>query len=206
MRFPKRRLKTFADVTVSNVDKNSVPGQIPVRLCNYTDVYRHDRIQDDQDFMAATATPDQVERFRLRPGQTIITKDSETADDIGVPALVESAGPDLLSGYHLAAITPDGTQADPHYVFWALQSSQSRDQFALEASGVTRFGLRLDSIAGLDLPSPPLDLQRRIGLFLNDETARIDELCETLRQQIELLRERRQALITAAVTGELEIP
>jgi type I restriction enzyme S subunit len=199
VKYPTRRLKTFADVTVSNVDKKSEPGEIPVRLCNYTDVYRHDRIHDDQDFMAATATPDQVERFRLRAGQTLITKDSETADDIGVPAFVESSGPDLLCGYHLAAITPDAAQADARYLFWALKSSKTRDQFTLGASGVTRFGLRSDSIAGLKLPSPALDLQSRIGLFLNGETAGIDELISVKGAMLDLLVEHLRAEVDDAI-------
>jgi len=169
MRYPTRRLKTFADVNISNVDKKSSAGQLPIRLCNYTDVYNNDRIRDNRDFMAATATPAQVDAFRLRPGQILITKDSEIAEDIGVSAIVESAGPDLVCGYHLAAITPDLRQTDPRYLFWALKSQQSQDQFTLEASGVTRFGLRLDSIANVALPFPTVDIQRRVADFLDIE-------------------------------------
>jgi type I restriction enzyme S subunit len=53
---------------------------------------------------------------------------------------------------------------------------------------------------------PDLDIQRSIADYLDRETARIDAITVPLVQQIDLLRERRQALITAAVTGELEIP
>lgn len=42
--------------------------------------------------------------------------------------------------------------------------------------------------------------------ILDRATAQTDQICETLRQQMVLLRERRQALITAAVTGELQVP
>jgi type I restriction enzyme S subunit len=47
--------------------------------------------------------------------------------------------------------------------------------------------------------------QERTVEILDRATARTEQLCETLRQQIGLLYERRQALITAAVTGELEV-
>jgi len=71
-------LKSVAEIRVSNVDKKSVDGQVPVRLCNYTDVYHRSAIQADQEFMAATATTEQLTAFRLLPGDVVITKDSET--------------------------------------------------------------------------------------------------------------------------------
>jgi len=52
-----RRLKTIASIQLSNIDKKSVEGQEPVRLCNYVDVYYNDRITPDLELMAATATP-----------------------------------------------------------------------------------------------------------------------------------------------------
>src|SRR4051794_9087229 len=95
-------LRHVADVRVSNVDKKSVVGERAIRLCNYTDVYYSDVIRDDRDYMAATANPSQVERFRLAVGDTIITKDSETTDDIAVPSYVAETAEDLVCGYHLA--------------------------------------------------------------------------------------------------------
>ncbi len=53
---------------------------------------------------------------------------------------------------------------------------------------------------------PPLSKQRAIADYLDTETARIDALITKKRRLIDLLAERRQALITAAVTGKLEIP
>lgn len=58
-----KRLKVLASVQLSNVDKKSVEGQEFVRLCNYTNVYYNERITPDLDFMAATATREQVRRF-----------------------------------------------------------------------------------------------------------------------------------------------
>ncbi len=72
------RLKTLASVRLSNVDKKSTEGQVPVRLCNYVDVYYNDFITAEIAFMNATATPSQVRRFRLHPGDVLVTKDSET--------------------------------------------------------------------------------------------------------------------------------
>ena len=83
-----RRLRTVAEMRVSNVDKHTREGESPVRLCNYVDVYKNDHITHAMPFMTATASWDEIERFRLAQGDVLITKDSEAWDDIGVPSLV----------------------------------------------------------------------------------------------------------------------
>ncbi len=99
-----KRLKAIASVQLSNVDKQSVEGQESVRLCNYVDVYYNEHITPDLDFMAATATPEQMRLFSLRAGDVLITKDSESWTDIAVPAVVTSDLPDTLCGYHLLSL------------------------------------------------------------------------------------------------------
>jgi type I restriction enzyme S subunit len=94
-----RRLKNIASASLSNVDKKSLEGQDAVRLCNYVDVYYNERITPDLDFMAATATLDQIKRFWLRAGDVLVTKDSESWTDIAVPAVVAEDLPDVLCGY-----------------------------------------------------------------------------------------------------------
>jgi type I restriction enzyme S subunit len=83
-----KRLKQACHVFPSNVDKKSHEGETPVLLCNYTDVYYNETITEHMNFMVATASADQIAKFTLRSGDTIITKDSETADDIAIAAHV----------------------------------------------------------------------------------------------------------------------
>lgn len=100
------RLRHAVDMRVSNVDKHTKEGDEPVRLCNYVDVYKNERITGGLPFMQATASTDEVERFRLQPDDVLITKDSESWNDIGVPAFVETSAHDLVCGYHLALLRP----------------------------------------------------------------------------------------------------
>ncbi len=192
-----RRLKTLGDVMVSTVDKLTVDGQVPVRLCNYTDVYAGADIRDDRPYMTATATADQLRRFRVRVGQTLITKDSETADDIGAPAYVAESAADLVCGYHLAMLTPRPSEVHPRYLYWAVSSAFCREQLSAAASGVTRFGLRADAIEGLVVPVPPLPEQERIADRLDDETARIDSLISKKRELSQRAAERLEAELDA---------
>ncbi len=62
-----------------------------------------------------------------------------------------------------------------------------------------------DFIGNLPALVPPPDEQRAIASFLDRETARIDALIEKVEQSIELLREYRTALISAAVTGKIDV-
>ena len=58
-------LSQIADIRFSSVDKLTKPCEEPVRLCNYTDVYNNDYIRNDLEFMRATATREEIERFGL---------------------------------------------------------------------------------------------------------------------------------------------
>jgi type I restriction enzyme, S subunit len=193
------RLKHVARIAVSNVDKKSIDGEAPVRLCNYTDVYYNERVTERLEFMNATASPDQLRDLRLRPGDVLITKDSETADDIAVPALVESAPDDLVCGYHLALIRPDPELVEPRFLFWSLAASTAREWFSTQATGVTRFGLRSQSIADAPLSLPSILEQREIADFLDAETARIDALIEKKHRVLQLMSVRRSSAIGEAL-------
>jgi type I restriction enzyme S subunit len=197
-------LKTACDFAVSNVDKHSFDDEVPVRLCNYTDVYKNDRVSPDMDLMAATATPQEIERFHLERGDVVITKDSESWDDIAVPAYVESTAHDFVCGYHLALIRPRRAVLDGRFLFRCLQSRPVALQLELEATGVTRYGLPLDAIGQAVLPLPPLPEQLGIANYLDRETARIDGLIAKKERMLALLEEKRAALISRVVTRGLD--
>ena len=197
------RVKDCAAVWLSNVDKKVVQGEPQVRLCNYTDVYYQERIDSGLDFMQATAKPEQVRRFSLRRGDVLITKDSETWTDIAVPAVVVEDLPGVLCGYHLALIRPK-SHCLGAFLGAAIGAVGLRDQYRISANGVTRFGLTGDAIRNGVLPLPPLEEQRAITSFLARETARIEELVAKQKRLIDLLQEKRVALLTRAVTRGLD--
>ncbi|WP_296331476.1 restriction endonuclease subunit S [Reyranella sp.] len=197
-----RRLKHVCQVTPSNVDKKSHEGETAVALCNYTDVYYNDTIVADMNFMPATASDDQIAKFTLRAGDTIITKDSETADDIAVAAYVPNDLPGVVCGYHLSIVRPlAGTHGA--FVKRFFDSSYAKSCFAVRANGLTRVGLSQYQIDNVILPVPPSTEQALIATFLDCETAKIDALIAEQQRLIELLKEKRQAVISHAVTKGL---
>src|SRR5689334_9218015 len=192
-------LKAVAAYEVSNVDKVPEEGEIPVRLCNYSDVYNNEFVHLGLDFMQSTATQDEISKFRLHVDDVIITKDSESWNDIAVPALVTESADDLVCGYHLAIVRPEPYRILGRFLFRCLQARPIRLQLELASTGVTRFGLPKGEIGKLLLPVPPLDQQPAIVAYLDQETARIDRLLGAKNQLLELLAEKRQALVTHAV-------
>lgn len=102
-----KKLKFVSQITNSNVDKKTIEGQKSVKLCNYVDVYYNDYIVENLNFMLATAASEEIEKFTLKVEDVIITKDSESADDIGIPTLVVENIKDLVCGYHLSLLKGD---------------------------------------------------------------------------------------------------
>ena len=200
-----QRLKNVAEMRISNIDKHTKEGEYPVRLCNYVDVYKNDHISPSMLFMRATATADEIARFRLTPGDVLITKDSEAWDDIGVPALVVESADDLVSGYHLALLRPLGTCLNGGYLLRALQSRSIGCQFHVQANGVTRYGLSHAAIQSVWLPLPPLPEQTAIVRFLDYVDRRIQRYIRAKEKLIALLEEQKQAIIHQAVTGQVDV-
>ena len=198
------RIRNSVDMRVSNVDKHINDNELAIRLCNYVDVYKNDRITESMAFMRATATGDEIERFRLEQGDVLITKDSEVWNDIGVPALVEYTAMDLVCGYHLALLRPLQTLLNGAYLCRALQTPAVAYQFHTAANGVTRYGLSHEAIKSVLLPIPPLPEQATIVRYLDHFDERIRRYVSGKQKLIWLLEEEKQAVIHRAVTRGLD--
>ena len=140
----------------------------------------------------------------MQLGDVLITKDSETWEDIGVPALVDYAVSDLVCGYHLAMLRPLRASLNGGYLLRLLQSSIVASQFHVSANGVTRYGLSHGAIKSVRLPLPPLDEQTAIVRYLGHADERIQRAINAKERLIELLTEQRQAIIHQAVTRGLD--
>ena len=199
-----KRLKEVCEIFPSNVDKKTYENEMPVLLCNYTDVYYNEKITSQIDFMVATASAEQVKKFTLREGDTIITKDSETADDIAIAAYVPQNMPGVICGYHLSMIRPREATCGA-FMKRLFDSVYVKSCCAVYANGLTRVGLGQYALDNLEMPFPPKTEQAAIAAFLDQETTKLDTLTTEAKTAITLLQERRAALISAAVTGKIDV-
>ena len=105
----------------------------------------------------------------------------------------------------LAAIRSNPTIVDRFFLFFYLQSREFQKAIELSWSFGTQQNIGMGVIQNLDTPIPPLPEQHAIADFLDRETTKIDTLTVKIETAIERFQEYRTALITAAVTGKIDV-
>ncbi len=198
-------VKHVADVRFSGVDKHSHDHEIPVRLCNYTDVYKNDKITDEMDLMRATATAGEIARLTLKAGDVIITKDSETPDDIAVPAWVPEGLPGVVCAYHLGLLRPEPGRIEGEFLFRAIGSARIAEQFHVLATGVTRFALGKHDVKNAVIALPPVEEQKAICKWIDEECKPLGDAIQRAEEEIKLIREYRDRQIADVVTGQVDV-
>ena len=199
-----RKLKFTTKFENSTIDRHVYDDEIPVSICHYPQVYNNETISLKTELPKGTCNQKEFENFRLKKDDVLITKDSETPDDIGVPVYILDDFKNSVCGYHIAQLSTDKNQLLGGFLFRFIQSSYVNAYFETEANGITRYGLGKDSISNLIIPLPPKPEQQQIYDFLQKETKQFSNLISKSQSQINLLQEKRQALINHAVTKGLD--
>ena len=139
-------------------------------------------------------------RSRLRAGDLVYA----IRGSIGDVAII----PDELEGANLtqdAARVAYTAQTHGQWLLYTLKSSVTFAQLDAGALGATIRGINIRDLKRVVVPLPPHEEQHAIAAFLDRETAQIDALVAKVREAIERLKELRTALISAAVTGKIDV-
>jgi len=196
------KLSNIAQIIVSNVDKRVEGNESPVFLCNYLDVYQNEYITSNLEFMRGSASEAEINKFSLRRSDVLITKDSETAEDIASAAVVADEIQNLICGYHLAILRPDKERMDSYFLAKTLQHDRVHNQFVTKANGVTRYGLTLSVINNAAIPVPPLIEQAEIARILSTW----DRAIERVQRLTEAKQRLKKGLMQGLLTGRLRFP
>jgi type I restriction enzyme S subunit len=94
---------------------------------------------------------------------------------------------------------------DPEFLMWALNSELCYSQVIQDTIGATSPRVNIPTVVNLILPSPPPGEQEQIGKWIGRATRQADASIDKIGRSVDGLREYRQALITAAVTGKLDV-
>ena len=151
--------------------------------------------------MEGRATKAEIEKFKLQMGDVIITKDSETPDDIAKAATVIENLKNVLCGYHLAILRPKQDVLSGLYLGQYLMLPSVRYQFTRVANGATRFGLAVSSIEEVVIDYPTFDEQQKIAEILNN----CDNEIELLNCKVELLTQQKRGLMQKLLTGKIRV-
>jgi type I restriction enzyme S subunit len=196
-----KRLKFIARVQTGMAKGKDVAGvetvEVPyLRVANVQDGYL-----DLDDVAIMTVPVDDLDRYRLRPGDVLMNEGGDF-DKLGRGHVWHGRIDPCIHQNHVFAVRPHGvlpewlnayTGSAPAQFYFMGQAKQSTNLASISSSNLME----------LPVPVPPEPVQRRLLAHVERETARIDALIEKKTRLIELLREKRQALITRAVTRGL---
>lgn len=136
------------------------------------------------------------------PGDVLI---SRLAGPVGCACRAPQLGLRMVASVDVVIVRPMVVLDSDFLVYW-LSSSAHLELADLLARGTTMQRLSRSQVGDMPVPVPSLETQRQAVSELSRRLGQLEAAQQKLIRQIELLREHRQALITAAVTGELEIP
>lgn len=138
---------------------------------------------------------------RVRVGDLVIQGMDAFAGAIGVSDSIGKCSPEYL------VLEPRATDIEVHFFAYALRLMAKRGFVQVVSNAVRERAprFRLPQFQDVALPVPPAEEQRTIATHLARETARIDALITKVREAIARLNELRSALISAAVTGKIDV-
>lgn len=142
---------------------------------------------------------DELAKFDLRRDDILLIEGGAT---VGRPGFMTADAPGIAFQKTVNRLRL-GAGMDPRFVYWSMLSLYETDYYSRYFGSVSFVHLTGEKLRELPIAHPPLNEQRRIASYLDEQTAKIDGLIAKTARFIELAQERRTALIAAAVTGQI---
>ena len=181
----------------TGVDKKSHDDEQEVTLLNFMDVCRHKYIDASIPSMVVTAPDRKIEQCNVLKDDIFITPSSETIDEIGFAAVIMEDLPNVVYSYHIMRYRlkqPNTTTAK--FIRYLFEAPVIRKQILKGAKGLTRFGLSKYQFADIEIPLPPLEIQKKIVECLDKFSA----LAAELQAELQLRRKQYEYYRTQLLT------
>lgn len=178
----------------SDYSSNGIPVINPSHL-------KDGRIYPDWDCTVNDEIRFRLVRHELREGDIVFARRGE----MGRCALVSEMESGWLCGTGSLLMRPRVALIIPSFLNKVLSTNGVKDWLLLESVGSTMDNLNTNILSRIPLLIPPLSEQQAIMDFIDHETAKIDALVSRIREGIEKLKEYSSALISAAVTGKIDV-
>jgi len=195
--WPLRPLKTVVGINRVVLPETTPPDR-PVEYVDIGSVDAFGRISDVA-LLTFEEAPSRARRVP-RAGDTIV---STVRTYLKAVAFIDNPNPALVCSTGFAVLTP-GRALFPKFLFYWVLSNQFVDEVCARSVGVSYPALNPSEVGQLPVAAPPLQEQRAISDFLDRKTAAIDALIVKKERHVILLREKRQAIVSQAVTRGLE--
>ncbi|MDD4446525.1 MAG: restriction endonuclease subunit S, partial [Methanothrix sp.] len=193
-------LNSFVDGPFGSDLKNEEYQDSGVPLIQLNNIRDGRHISNNLKFISEKKAKD-LERHIILPGQIAIAK---MADPVARAAIVNSTYSRYVVVADCVKFAPNDKSGFAPFIVYSINSPYIRYQAELLSTGTTRLRINLVQIKKLRILLPSLSEQHAIAAFLNRETAKIDALIAKKERLIELLQEKRAALISHAVTKGID--
>lgn len=196
--FPlKRDLDFLTSGSRGWADNYADDGDLFIRIGNLTRDAIHLDFSDVQRVIVPSGT--EGARTKVKAGDILFSITAYLGSVAVVPDGIETA----YVSQHIALARVRRKLLVPKWVAYVTLSAVGKTYLETQAYGGTKIQLGLDDVANLLMTAPPLHEQTAIATFLDHETAKIDALVAEQEKLIALLKEKRQAVISHAVTKGL---
>lgn len=162
---------------------------------------------DDLSHKALPADLDPKKYLEVKAGDILMCRASGSLRFIGSVALIDEVRPNLMFSDKTYRINLNAEQVDNRFFVYSMAAKHLREQIVLSVSGAEGLANNIaQSSVGSYLHSfPPLSEQQMIAEYLVDAIHRLEHVNKSIWRSVQQLAEYRAALITAAVTGQLEV-
>jgi type I restriction enzyme, S subunit len=169
---------------------------------NYGDVYKNEVTPSEVEGKVQSDEKER-EQYSILRGDVFFTRTSESKDDIGISSTcLSSISNCVFSGFVIRFRFFQKTHI-PEYSKYHFQTHWKKVFIESQMNIVTRSSLSQQVLGQVPVLIPPLSEQQAIGAYLDEQTALIDKKIELESQKITTLKEYRQSLISAVVTGKI---
>ncbi|MGH9170831.1 MAG: hypothetical protein ACRD0Z_08160 [Acidimicrobiales bacterium] len=146
-----------------------------------------------------------AKRSTLRPGDVLMTEANGNPMNLGRGTVWAGQIPECLHQNHIFAIRNDRSRLLPELLALLTQSSRARSYFQIVSSQVGIATISKQKVLDFPVPFIPLGEQRHRVQEATDRLGQIRNVRSAIERQVALLHEHRQALVTAAIAGDLEL-
>jgi type I restriction enzyme S subunit len=150
-------------------------------------------------------TAQEKETWGLQKNDLLFARRSLVFEGSGKCSMVGNLPEPHIFESSLIRVRPRPDRLDARFLFWFIRSAFSRAQILAITKQVTISGLDTQQLKAIAIVTPPRVEQTAIADYLEGETAKLDRMMEKVGAAIEKLQEYRTALITAAVTGKIDV-
>jgi type I restriction enzyme, S subunit len=195
------KLGEVGDISSAGVDKKTINGETKVRLLNFVDVFRREKLFNHELTQEVTSPKDKIHKCNVKKGDIFFTPSSETREELAMSSVAYEDMENVVYSYHIVRFRLK-QKWDMNFCSFIFQTEQFRKQvYRLGDGSGQRYVISQDGFRNIKIKIPCLDEQIAIGNILNTAS----ETIIMQKQKLSLLKQEKSALMQDLLTGKRRV-